>query len=481
MSAKSAFQTATGDSVTADTSCRWPLFALLSGAVFWLLAGSILTLIATIKFHSPDFLAEPAWLTYGRVRPAGLNAMIYGFCLPSALGLTLWLLARLGRTTLAGAIPVVFGALLWHLGVGAGVVGVLSGDATGFEHLEFPSYAAAMIAASYLVLGVAGVLTFRQRADRGLFVTQWFLLAAIFWFPWIYSTATILTSVYPVRGMAQAVVGWWFSANLILVWFGLVGLGIVFYLLPRLLDRELESHYLAMFVFWMLILFGTWTGIPKTAPVPAWIPMMSKVTTVLAGLALVGAALILHRTLGADYRLLSTDPSLMFAGFAVASFVIAGFMGIAEVLSGASSMLHLSWYATARSWLQLYGFFAMALFAGIYYVWPQLTGRPFPLPRLVRLHFWLAASGVMLAVIPLAVGGIVQDGNHANPEMAFVDVAKGTLMFLRISSIGDVLTLAGHFLLALNVLLAIGAFCWDRVRIALRTATIELQEQGVNS
>ena len=86
-----------------DASCRLPLVVLFLSAAVWLVIGSAFALIASIKFHAPGFLADSAWLTYGRVRPAGLNCLLYGFCLQAGLGVALWMLARLGRTTLASA------------------------------------------------------------------------------------------------------------------------------------------------------------------------------------------------------------------------------------------------------------------------------------------------------------------------------------------------------------------------------------------
>ena len=46
-----------------DASCRVPLLALLVGAAVWLVLGTALALIASIKFHAPDFLAECPALT----------------------------------------------------------------------------------------------------------------------------------------------------------------------------------------------------------------------------------------------------------------------------------------------------------------------------------------------------------------------------------------------------------------------------------
>src|SRR5712691_7436314 len=237
-----------------DAACRIPLLLIFVSAAKWLVIGSILGLIASIKFHSPSFLADCPWLTYGRVRPATVNIMLYGFCLQAGLGIVLWLFVRLGRARLAQGGLITLGVFILNLGVLAGVLGILAGDSTGFENLEMPRYGALLVFLGYLMIGIWAAVTFHQRTERRLFVSQWFLFAALFWFPWIYSTANLLLVVFPVRGVAQSVIDWWYSNNLIYVWLGLVGLASVFYFVPKLNNRELPSHYLALFTFWSLIL-----------------------------------------------------------------------------------------------------------------------------------------------------------------------------------------------------------------------------------
>src|SRR5207244_625566 len=180
----------------------------------------------SIKFHAPNFLADCPWLTYGRVRPAYLNCVLYGFCLQSGVGVALWLLARLGRVRLAQPWLVTLGAKLWNLGVTVGIVGILAAGPSGFEYLEMPRYAALVLFLAWLLLGSFALLTFHQRREPGLFVSQWFLLRALFRFPWIYSTANLLLLAFPVRGMAQPVIAWWYAGNLQVVWLGLVGLAV---------------------------------------------------------------------------------------------------------------------------------------------------------------------------------------------------------------------------------------------------------------
>ena len=72
-----------------DRSCCIPLLALFGGAALWLVIGAVFALLASIKFHAPDFLANCACLTYGRLQPAADDALLYGFCLPAGLGVAL--------------------------------------------------------------------------------------------------------------------------------------------------------------------------------------------------------------------------------------------------------------------------------------------------------------------------------------------------------------------------------------------------------
>ena len=458
-----------------DISCRLPLVVLFLGAAIWLLLASVFGLIASIKFHAPGFLADSAWLTYGRVRPASSNLMLYGFCIQAGLGIALWMLARLGRTTLAAPGLVVVGATCWNLGVAAGVLGILTGGSTGFENLEMPAYAAALIFMGYVMMVVLGVLTFHQRRVRTLYVSQWFLFAALFWFPWIYSTANLLLLAFHVRGISQAVIAWWYSNNLLVVWLGLVGLAAVLYFIPKLTSRDLHSRYLALATFWMLILFGSWGGIPPSAPVPAWMPVSSAVATGLSVIAIITVALNVHSTLDGNCSKLLGHPSLRFIGFAVVAFIVAGLASAATTFPEVARFTQFTWFTPAKDLLNSYGFFAMAMFGAVYYIVPQVIGAEFPFAKLVRAHFWTAAAGVLLFVLPLAAGGVVQGLRLQHANTPFNDIVKGTLPFLRVSTMGDLLMALGHLMFLANLAGLVFQFYRARASSAWAEATAELQ------
>jgi len=436
-----------------DASCRVPLFTLFVSGAVWLVVASIFGLLASLKFHSPGFLSDCAALTYGRVHPVATNALVYGFGVQAGLGVALWMIARLGGTRVAQPWLISLGGKLWNLGLLIGVIGVLAGDSTGFEGLEIPRYGVVFLFLGYLLIAFWTLVTLHSRKVRALGPSQWFLLAALFWFPWIYFTANyLLLSHTPIRGVTQAIVAWWYSGNLNLVWFGLVGLAVTFYFIQHLMNRPLYSGNLALFTFWTIILFASWSGIPASAPLPAWLPALSTVATVLTVITVLSVMANVHKTCGRGCSQTENPPPGKFIAFGAIAFVVSWLMNIANTIPQINSVTNFTWFTVGQWQLNVFGFFAMTMFGAIYYIVPQVTGVEWPCAKSPRRHFWLAAIGIILIALPLAIGGIVEGFNWRNLKMSNVDVAKNALNFLRVSTVGELLILLGNLMLLGNLI-----------------------------
>jgi cytochrome c oxidase cbb3-type subunit 1 len=457
-----------------DVSCRLPLLVLFISAAVWLVLSSVFALLGSLIFHKPDLFSNSFAFSYGHLAAARTTSFLYGAGVQLGLAITVWLFCRLGRTPLAQPILVTVGAALWNLGVTIGLVGILAGDATGFETLEMPRYAALIVFLGYIIIGTLAVMTLHARRERPLFVSHWFLLAALFWFAWIYSTGNLSLLIFPVRGVTQAVIAWWYSGNLQIVWLGLVGIGTIFYFVSKLTNRELHSQYLALFTFWMLILFASWMGVPNSAPVPAWMPALSTVGAVLTLIPVLTFALNLHGTVEGKYSIFTTQPLLKFIGVGIVAFIIASLMNAVSSLIQVSQITDFTWFTPARTQLYSYGFFAMVMFGAAYYIVPQLIGMEFPYAKLISVHFWLATIGILLIVLSLAIGGIVQGSLLHNPANPFLKVTKVSLMFLRLSTVGDLLILVGHLAFIFNVVGLVRQFYAARAAAAIAAATAEI-------
>ena len=433
-----------------DASCRVPLLPLLGGAALWLVIGLALAVVASLTFHKPEMFGHCPCLTYGRVLPAANDAIVYGFAIPAALGVMLWVFARLGETELALPLVPIVAANIWHLGVFIGTVAILLGDSTGFAWLEFPRAGSVLIFTAFLLIATSAVATFGARRERVLQPAHWFLLAALFWFPWIYSTANLFLVAWPVRGVAQAVIDWWFSNNLLFVWLGLAGLGVAFYLLPKIAGRPMQDRNFAMFAFWTFILFAPWCGIPQSAPVPAWLPAASTVASLLMVVPLIAVITVFVKTVSGVYVSCKGGPYCS-AKLGMAIFILSAVMYLALGCSHFGRLAGLTWYTQAQTLLQIFGFFIIIICGGIYELLPGVMDFELPFKGFVRWQHRFFIFGVAVLVVPLAVGGIEEGLKLQNPSIPFADITQGTLNYLRISTAGLAFLLLGSLMLAANV------------------------------
>ncbi len=463
-----------------DASCRLPLFALFGGSAAWLALGSVLGLLGSLRFHAPAMLADCAALSYGRVYPASQFLLVYGFCIPAGLAVGLWLLARLGRVELARPWLIAFGAKLWHLGVLVGSVAILAGETTGHELLEAPRYASVILFLGFLMMALWAFVTHTRRNEPALYPSQWFVLAALFWFPWIFTSATLLLQWFPVRGMAQAAVAWWFAGNLLNVWLPLAGLAASFYFLPKIAGRPLQSRYLALFVFLTLAIFGTWTGIPSGTALPAWMPALSNGAKMLSLVPFLAVALMVIRTCRGAGVVCRGGPFCYFK-FGASSLVLVGCLMFLTACPVINRVTNFTWYAHGQRFLLIYGFFGMTMFAAAYSILPHIVGAGAICPNRVRAQFWLSMLGTLLLSIPLVIAGILQGLKLMKPEIAFLDALQASLMPFRISTLGEVLVIAGNLLFLFNV----GYALIGHLRVVGKTAYAEavapLESVGVRS
>src|SRR6266576_3727683 len=62
-----------------DASTRVPVLMFYTSAIAWLILGTVLAMVVSFKLHSPDLLSGISFLTWGRLRPAHMNVMVYGW------------------------------------------------------------------------------------------------------------------------------------------------------------------------------------------------------------------------------------------------------------------------------------------------------------------------------------------------------------------------------------------------------------------
>jgi cytochrome c oxidase cbb3-type subunit 1 len=423
-----------------------------SSAIAWLLIGTVVAMLVSIKMHAPDLLANISFLTWGRLRPAHVNIMIYGWASMAAMGTSIWLMARLCRTVLRHPLLLITGAGFWNLGIMIGVTAILAGQGTGYQWLEFPPYAALVLLIAYSLIISWAILMFRFRRGGQIYITQWYLLGAFLWFPWMYGAAQVMLFVVPVQGVLQAAISWWYANNLLFLWFGAIGLGTAYYMIPKVIGRPVYSYHLATIGFWTYALFSSWTGMQRLVdgPFPAWMITASIAATILTIIPVATVGLNHHMTMQGYFPLLRYSPTLRFTVFGAISYTVFSGLGVLLSLRSVNRYLDFTQASVAYSHMGLYAFVTMILFGSMYYIVPRLVGREWRYASLIKLHFWASAYGIGLMSLMLLAGAVVQGSSLNDPSLSFVETVQSILPYLRGRSLAGLLMTASHFIFAFH-------------------------------
>ncbi len=444
-----------------DQSTRTPVLFFFSTALLWLLLSTLLSLVTAMKLHWPGFLDGVEFLTYGRFRAAAVNSFVYGWAGLSIIAVGFWLLARLSQSKLPNSPVLLVAGVFWNIGLLIGIGGIFLGDLRGHFLLELPRYSVPILMIAYALVGVWGVMAFYSRRLRVTFVSQWFLVGAFFWFPWIYSIAQVMLFGAPVRGTLQSVVAAWYAYNVYALWLAPVALAAIYYLLPKLIGRPIPHYYLASVGFWSYALFAGFGGVAKLSggPVPAWISTAGIISLAMLLAPVAIFAVHYFGTLSGQYQKVGKSPTLRFLLVGIVAFMAAQVLMSLLAFRGFQEVVQFTHVQTAFWMLCVYGFFSMVIFATAYFMMPRLLGTVWPSPTLVKTHFWSALIGIGLIVGGLGLGGWIQGARLLDPDIAFLDIARGTLPWLVTASFGWLILLIGHVALFLNFALMACCAC----------------------
>lgn len=431
----------------ADRSTATVTFVFLSSAVVWLIVASLAGLTASIELHAPDRLAEYEWLTFGRIRTIHLNAVAYGWAPLAGLGLAIWLLPRLLKTPLVGGRIALLGAILWNAGLVAGLGALAVGFNDGLEWLEMPRPVAVLLAAGGALTGLPLIFTLQRRRVDHLYVSVWYLGAALFWFPVLMLVAS-LPSVH--FGVQEATMNWWFGHNVLGYFFTPLALASIYYFLPKIIGRPVQSYNLSLLGFWTLAFFYGQVGGHHLigGPVPGWLVTLSIVQSVMMIIPVAAFAINQFLTLRGRLNAIAYSPTLRFIALAGIMYVLASVQGSVEALRSVNTITHFTHFTVAHAHLGLYGFVTLAFFGGIYFVMPRVMDREWPYPVLIAAHFWLVVGGFAIYFVALTIGGWLQGLLMLDASKPFMDSVAVTIPYLKARSLGGALMTLGHFVFA---------------------------------
>lgn len=439
-----------------DASARGPVLFFFGNAILWLMLATVLGLIASIQLYSPGFLADVPFLSYGRIWPAFTNTISFGWGSLAGLGVTIWLLARLGRVQVKLPGVLVTGAIFWQVGLTYGIINILAGKMTGLEGLEIPTGSAVLMLIGYLLVALWAFMLFSFRSHSKPFISVWYLVAALFWFPWSFAMAHAAHVLPNVTGVVQNLVAAWATQNFHTVWLTGIGLAAAYYLIPKVVNRPVHSYNLASIGFWSFIIFSGLTGAVRLSggPIPAWIVTLSIASSIVLLVQIVTVTANLVLTMRGQYHMVYHSPTIRFTFFGSIAFTVASVIGLFASLRSVDRIVHFTQFSTGVTQLMIYSFFSMVIFGAIYYILPRLVGCEWLSSSMISLHFWGAAYGGTLLVATLLIGGVITGATLNDSDVQTFSIVMNVNQLLTFGRIAAWILLgAGHLVFGLHFLL----------------------------
>jgi cytochrome c oxidase cbb3-type subunit I len=99
----------------------------------------------------------------------------------------------------------------------------------------------------------------------------------------------------------------------------------------------------------------------------------------------------------------------------------------------------------------MYAFYTMTMFGAMYYIVPRLTRNEWSSARLIKIHFWTCAIGVLSYFLALSWGGWHQGEMMNNPLIPFIKIVDYTKPYLVARSVSGSLMTIGHIAFAILV------------------------------
>lgn len=423
-------------------------------AVLWLLLPGLAGLLMALLLYSPTTqewipLSLRAPLNFGRLRPMHVNALIFGWLSMTYAGAMLYITRRLTGAPLFSPRLAQVTLWLWNLLLAAASVTLLLGLNQGREYAEMIWALDILFLVIIVLLGLNIWGMAARRKEPKLYVSVWNFMAA----------TLILIPVYAVgnkvwdpsgayTGMNDNIINYFYVHNLFNAWFTTGGIGLALYLLPRLTNKPLYSHGLAMWGLW-----SVWTGQHHQlwSPAPDWLEILTVVFSILAIVPTLAFVWNFYKTMQGSWFRVGQDVALRFFVVGAIFWGYTCIQGIAQSLRTFSLYVHFTNWVVSHSHLAFVGDYSLWAFALIYLIIPELAGRRLYSRALAEWHFWLTLVGLTIFMTSLWLAGLIQGQYWLAGGSPFIESVKAMSPYFAWRLSGGVIIGLGQLLFAYNV------------------------------
>ncbi|MCB0369448.1 MAG: cytochrome-c oxidase, cbb3-type subunit II, partial [Bdellovibrionales bacterium] len=332
-----------------------------------------------------------------------------------------------------------------------------------YAELEWPIDIA--IAVVWVIFGVNFFGTLAKRKEKHIYVALWFYISTILTVAMLHIVNSIEYPVsflksYPVwAGMQDALVQWWYGHNAVAFFLTTPFLGLMYYFIPKAVNRPVYSYRLSIVHFWALIFIYIWAGphhLLNTA-LPDWAQTLGMVFSVMLWAPSWGGMINGLLTLRGVWHLIRTEPIVKFLVTAVTFYGMSTFEGPLLSIKSVSQLGHYTDWIIGHVHGGTLGWNGFLSFGMAYYLVPKLWRKELYSKSLANTHFWVGLLGILLYYISMWASGITQglmwraidtQGNLVYPD--FVETVMRIVPLYWIRAVGGTLYLIGFFIMIYN-------------------------------
>ena len=420
-------------------------------AIIWLVIGMTLGLTGALEFTAPDMSTGIPQLTFSRIRPAHVNTVAFGWLSMANIGIVLYIVPTLTRSKLFSNKLANVVCLLWNLAILFGGLCLVNGYTEGREYAEYPVPIDVIVIVGLITLSFVIYMTAITRTVKKLYVSLWYMLGAFFWMPLVYFIGN--RTFIRLDGLNDSIVNWFYGHNILGMWFTTLGVGIAYYMIPKLSGRPLWSHSLSMLGFWTIAFFYAPTGTHHIlqSPVPEWLKALAVVFSIALVIPVITVLTNFFMTMKGNWWQLANNLPLRFVLTGAFFYFITCIQGPFQATRSINWYLHFTQWVVGHAHVALLGTFTFFDFGAIYYILPRVLKRQIYSVALARAHYWFTLIGFIIFFFAMTIGGLVQSaGWHLGIPVSQWGLEMPPYWVLR--AIGGGMMWFGNVLFLVNVI-----------------------------
>ena len=384
-------------------------------SVIWFPIFTILGFILATKFFLPDFLGGESALTFGVLRPAHTNGVLFGFVSSGLIGAMFYIIPRLCGIPLYRPRLAILAAILWNGAILGGIIWILMGGSQGREYAELPWAIDVAVMVTLLLIGYIVFGTVLRRKEKKLYVSLWYYMGTFLWFPIVYFIGNVMwhPSTGALAGIQDAIFNWYYGHNVLGLWFTTLGIPVWYYFVPKLTNRPLYSHLLSLVAFFTIAFFYTGVGSHHLlqAPIPEWLKTVAIIMSIFMIIPVITFATNIMLTLRGSLHKVTSNIPLLFIMAGFFFYVLASIQGSFQALRDINAFTHFSQWPVGHAHLALLGGFGFLAVGLAYYLVPRILKFKIYSASLMRLSFWVAFVGFLSFFAAMTVVGLVANSN----------------------------------------------------------------------